>query len=225
MSSFLNPVYILAILIAVTVHECAHAYVARRLGDRTAEFAGRLTLNPLAHLDPLGALLFITVGFGWAKPVPVDPRYLRNPRRDNALIALAGPVSNLILAFIAYCGLVLLFAVSPHTSGELLSIGGSGSLGIRFVAQLLSTSLFANLALMAFNFLPVPPLDGSKILQPFIPWRYQDLYEEFLSRGPMLLFALLIAESFLPIRIISGWVHGIVTIVLSTFDLLGGLFL
>lgn len=225
MSTFLNPVYILAILIAVTVHECAHALAAKRLGDRTAEFAGRLTLNPLSHLDPLGALLFITVGFGWAKPVPVDPRHLRHPVRDNAIIALAGPVSNLALAFAAYLLLAVLFAVSPHSSMDLLSMGGSGPVGLRFVAQLLSTSIFVNLALMAFNFLPVPPLDGSKILQPFIPWQYQDMYEEFLARGPMILFGLLILEAFLPIRIISGWVHGIISIVLNLFDLVGGLFL
>lgn len=224
--AFLSPIYILAILTAVTVHEWAHAYAAKRLGDRTAEFAGRLTLNPLAHIDPLGALLFITVGFGWAKPVPVDPRYLAHPSRDNALIALAGPLSNLFLGFLAYIGLVAIFAASPHSSVELLSGGGDGPLAIRFASQFLHTSLFANLALMAFNFLPLPPLDGSKILEPFIPWDYRRHYEEFLQRGPLLLFLLIIGESFLPFPIISAWVHGIVTLVLNVFfRIAGGLFL
>ena len=105
---FLNPIFILSILIALTVHEWAHAFVANRLGDPTAREMGRLTLNPIVHLDPMGTILFLLVGFGWGKPVPVNERYFHHPKRDTALVAAAGPVSNLVLAFIAFIALSLL---------------------------------------------------------------------------------------------------------------------
>src|SRR4051794_28802693 len=107
MFPFLNPAYIIAILFALSFHEAAHAWMANKLGDSTAKIEGRLTLNPLAHLDPIGTLLFIAVGFGWGKPVPVNPYYFRNPKRDSALTALAGPVSNLILAAVSFILLLL----------------------------------------------------------------------------------------------------------------------
>jgi Zn-dependent protease len=204
---FIQPTYLLAALIAITVHEASHALVAKRLGDRTAELLGRLTLNPLAHLDPIGSLMFLLIGFGWAKPVPIDPRYLSSPKRDLALISLAGPVSNLLLAIVAF---VLLSVIAPafsHGQIELLLAGARGSNPfLTALVQFLQQCVTVNVLLMAFNLLPIAPLDGSKIVQAFVPWQYADQYEEFMRRGPMILLALLIAEDLLGIPLISRWV-------------------
>lgn len=193
----LNPVTILAILIALSVHEAAHAWVAKQLGDPTADLEGRVTLNPLAHLDPLGALLFLAVGFGWGKPVPVDPRNFRHPLRDNALVALAGPVSNLLLAILST---LLLLAVPQHAS----------STAMQLLVILLQSSIILNLSLMAFNLLPIAPLDGSKILAPLVPLRYLDRYEDFMRIGPWVLLGVLLAERLLNVPILTWWVGSIV---------------
>ena len=141
-----------ALLIAVTVHELAHALVADRLGDPTARRLGRITLNPLPHIDPLGALAFILAGFGWAKPVPVEARNLRHPVRDMALVAAAGPLSNFAAAFVALVALRLLVRVGS---------------AFPFVAEPLGGVLFwvylFNLALGIFNLIPLPPLDGGHL--------------------------------------------------------------
>lgn len=220
---FFRPTYIIAVLIAIAVHECAHAYAAYRLGDDTAKHAGRLTLNPLAHLDPMGALLFLVVGFGWAKPVPVNPARLGRPKRDNALVALAGPASNLLLAGIAFAGLLLL-GISWGGSFDLLSLRGASVLQT-FLLQLCGSLLFVNLALMAFNLFPVAPLDGSKILEGFVPYRHELEYERFMQYGPYILLGLLLFESFLPFPILSGWVFGISDAVLGVFEIFAGVLL
>ena len=142
-------VYALALVVAISIHEFAHAWVADRLGDPTARAMGRLTVNPLAHLDPLGTLTLLLVGFGWGRPVPFDPYNLQNPKRDGALIALAGPASNLILAG-ALAGLVRLV---PNPL--LLAIA--------------TPILALNVMLAVFNFVPVYPLDGEKILLGLLP--------------------------------------------------------
>ncbi len=210
------PLTIIAILVAITVHECAHALAAKWLGDSTAESMGRLTLNPIAHIDPLGAILFVLVGFGWAKPVPVDPRNFRHPVRDNALVALAGPVSNLLLAFLfAVLGTVLPLGV-PVLGGSALAAGDAARTMLTIFIVL---SIRLNLGLMAFNLLLIPPLDGGNILRMFIPWRYADRYEDFMRYGPWILLAVLVAESFLNIPILSAWVFGIENAVLSLFAL------
>lgn len=217
--SFLQPTYLLAALAAITVHEAAHALAAKRLGDRTAEIMGRLTLNPLAHLDLLGSILFLTVGFGWAKPVPVDPRYFRHPVRDMALVALAGPASNLILAALAYLALATVApALSDVQLMALMDGNGVGNPLFSVFLQFLRHSIFVNLALMAFNLLPIAPLDGSKILQPFIPLAWADLYDEFLMRGPYVLLILILAGDFLGLPFLSQWVFGISSVVLSVFE-------
>lgn len=216
--SFLQPTYLLAALLAITIHEACHAFAAKRLGDDTAEMMGRLTLNPLSHLDLLGSILFLTVGFGWAKPVPVDPRNFRHPVRDMALVALAGPVSNLVLAAFAYVILSFLAPALSHGSlSALLNGSASGNPLLTVVFQFLGQSLFVNLALMAFNLLPVAPLDGSKILQAFIPWRWSDLYDEFLMRGPWILLILILAGDFLGFPLLSTWVFTISSWVLKAF--------
>lgn len=143
-------------VVALTVHEFAHAFTADKLGDPTPRSYGRLTLNPLAHLDPLGTLAIIMIGFGWAKPVPFDVYNLRNPRRDSMLIALAGPASNLILAVIIS---VLLKFLAP----SILSL-------------VLGYIVLGNISLAIFNLIPIFPLDGEKILGGLLP---AELYREY----------------------------------------------
>ncbi len=153
-----------AILLALTVHEFAHGYVAYRLGDPTAKSMGRLTLNPLKHLDPLGTLAFFIIKIGWAKPVPVNPNYFKNPRKDMLWVALAGPVVNLILAVIsaiAVKAVWFLAATLPYSSiAEAILVP---------LNMVLMASVWINLVLCIFNFLPIPPLDGSKILAGILP--------------------------------------------------------
>lgn len=224
MSPFLSPPFIISILIALSVHEWAHAYAAWKLGDNTAKYEGRLTLNPMSHLDPLGTIMFLLVGFGWGKPVPVDPHYFKHPKRDNAIVALAGPLSNFVLAWIAFIG--LLFLAKDEMSGSVMGLltmkGNANPLAVA-LTQIFSTSLFINLALMAFNLLPIAPLDGSKILHAFIPYRHENSYMEFMQRGPMILLLLIIAERMLNIGILGAWVFGIIGPILASMIGIGSL--
>ena len=212
---FLSAPYIIAILIALSVHEWAHGFVAWRLGDPTAKYEGRLTLNPIAHLDPLGTIMFVIIGFGWGKPVPVNPRYFRNMKRDMSLTSLAGPFSNLCLAIVAIVLLRLFFSdVLSPSPGSLLPHGGGASI-TQFVADILKSSLFVNLGLMAFNLLPIAPLDGSKILLPFIPVRYEVPYYQFMQYGPYILLVLILAENAFGFSLISLWTLSIIHAVLQ----------
>ncbi len=170
------------ILFALTVHEYAHGMVAYRLGDPTAKHAGRLTLNPLSHLDPMGTIMLFLVGLGWAKPVPVDPRYFANPKRDMLLVALAGPAANMGLALLS--GLVIRFLTSDPSA--FLS-GAPGTILISMMVR----SLQINLMLAVFNLLPVPPLDGSKIMYGLLPPQYDHLAYNLERYGPMVLFGLI----------------------------------
>jgi len=180
---FINPfsffVWIVALLTALTIHEFSHAFVADRLGDPTAKLMGRLTLNPLAHLDPLGTLFLLFARVGWGKPVPVDPFNLRNPRGDSALISLAGPTSNLILALI----LSLTLRLIPH-------------LPVPHFLFLLIQAFFIpmvilNVSLGIFNLLPLGPLDGFKIVGGFLPKKFAYQWEELETYGLLFLFMLL----------------------------------
>ena len=173
------------ILIALTVHEVAHGWMAYKLGDPTAKTMGRLTLNPLKHLDPIGALCMLFFHFGWAKPVPIDSRYFKKPKRDVALTALAGPVSNILMAF---CG-ILLFSILRTV---FVQVGAASSFGAT-IQQLVLYLLFyfysLNLSLAVFNFLPVPPLDGSRIFLVFLPQKYYFgimQYERYIQLALML---------------------------------------
>lgn len=196
-------------LIALTVHEVSHGLVALWLGDPTAKNEGRLTLNPLAHLDMFGTLMFMMVGFGWAKPVPVNPSYFRGSiKKGMTLTALAGPTSNLILAI-----LTLLIAKIVFTLNIQADLGVS-----RFFAEFFQYMLFLNLGLMAFNLLPVAPLDGSKILAMFIPYHHEQKYEDYLRNGPMILLALLIGERMLGIPLIIGWISIIISPMLVVME-------
>lgn len=223
MSAFINPTFIISILIALSFHEFAHGFIANKLGDPTAEEQGRLTLNPVAHLDPLGSLLFLLVGFGWGKPVPVDPRYFRHPKRDTALVSLAGPASNFLLAGVFFLLYMLVMRRAPATSVlGLLSVPVQGSVGMVFLRGLFQSSIFVNLGLMSFNLLPVAPLDGSKILQAFIPLRYELEYERFMRWGPFVLLGIFLAETVLPFSILSAWILTISHAALELFRMLFG---
>lgn len=162
-------IWIAALLLAITVHEFSHAFAADKLGDPTPRIQGRLTLNPLAHLDPLGTLMLILVRFGWGKPVVFDPYNLQNPRRDSALISLAGPLSNFILAAIL-------------------------SIILRLTAfDILVPFIFLNILLGTFNLIPIHPLDGGKILVGILPPKEAHIVDIFLARNGLylLLFAIL----------------------------------
>jgi len=218
--TFLNPTFIIAILIALTVHEWAHGYVAYKLGDPTAKMNYRLTLNPLSHLDPIGTLMFFVIGFGWAKPVPIDPRYFKNPKRDITLVALAGPGANFIMAFICFFLLALLFEWQGTSAMSLLNAGGNESVVLLLLERILSRCIFVNLALMAFNLLPIAPLDGSKILHAFIPLKYEREYYTFMQRGPVILLILILAGVVFGIPILSAWVFGIMTPILQLMGII-----
>lgn len=152
-----------AILMALTFHEFFHGYVAYRLGDPTAKNQGRLTLNPFKHLDPLGALAFFLIKIGWAKPVPVNPNYFQDPQKDMVWVALAGPAVNLALAII--CAFLAKFTESIYPLIAHYSIAHST---LQPLYSFLVYSVEINLILCIFNFLPIPPLDGSKILAGFL---------------------------------------------------------
>ncbi|MBM3230915.1 site-2 protease family protein [Candidatus Peregrinibacteria bacterium] len=216
MLPYLSPTTIIAILIAVAVHEWAHGFAAYRLGDPTAKDLGRLTLNPVAHLDPIGTLLFLFVGFGWGKPVPVDPRYFRNYRRDGAITAFAGPLSNLILAFGSFA-LAKVIGIAPEVLGAsgVLLAPDNQPLILNFMSELLGDMVLINLVLMAFNLLPVAPLDGSKVVQLWVPVRYDDMYEDYLQKGPWILLALIVAGHAFHLPILSWWISIILTPMLS----------
>lgn len=215
---FLTPTFIIAVLVALSVHEWAHGFVAYKLGDPTAKYEGRLTLNPISHLDPIGTMLFVLVGFGWGKPVPVNPQYFKNYKRDTALVAIAGPVSNLLLALAAFA-LLMLFGkenllFSPVFTAEPSTLAKVG-------IELLTDFLQINLVLMAFNLLPIAPLDGSKVLRPFIPAQYDNQYEEFLRNGPKILLILIIASRLFNLPVFSLWINLILSPVLLLFSLIG----
>lgn len=216
MSEVLNAPFIIALLVALTVHEWAHAFVADRLGDPTPRMEGRLTLNPIAHLDLLGTILFFLVHFGWGKPVPVDPRYFKHPKRDNALVALAGPGSNLVIAFVAFFALRFIAPqVEVGAAEELLFTSGIGERLQVFFVQICANLLFLNLALMAFNLLPIAPLDGSKILEAFIPLRYEEDYDRIMHYGPFILLGLLVLERAMNLPILVTWIQWIMDGVLG----------
>ncbi len=174
------------VLMAVTFHEVAHGYVANWLGDPTARLAGRLTLNPLKHLDILGVLVFlVTRMIGWAKPVPVDPRYFRDPRRGMMLVALAGPATNFLLA-VAFA--LAFRAVEAGAAG--IAPGSAAFRVLEPLAYMCAAGVTVNLALGLFNLLPVPPLDGSNILAAFLPPRAAMHYMAFGRWGFFLLLLL-----------------------------------
>ncbi len=183
------------ILLALTFHEYAHAYVAYRYGDDTAQKSGRLTLNPLRHLDPLGTIMIFLIHFGWAKPVPVNPHQLRNPKRDMLWISAAGPLSNVILALMSGILLRVLFALNG--THDRYSIAG-------IIVYMVFMSLQINLALAIFNILPIAPLDGSKILYGLLPAGYGKTILALERYGPFILIGLIIFGRATGVSILGG---------------------
>ena len=166
------------ILLALTFHEYAHAYVANRLGDDTAKQSGRLSLNPLRHLDPLGTIMIFLVHFGWAKPVPVNPYRLKNPKKDMLWISAAGPFANMVLAL--FSGILLRLLIATGGASDQTSIMG-------LLIYVVFMSLQINLALAVFNILPIAPLDGSKILSGLLPDGFGKMFYIMERYGPFIL--------------------------------------
>lgn len=194
-----NPIYLilllLSLVVAIDIHEFSHAWMAETLGDPTPRLAGRLSLNPLAHLDPMGSLALLLFGFGWGKPVPIDPYNLRNPRKDSALISLAGPASNLILALI----LALLLKFVPIIS--LLSLP-------------LAILISLNVTLGVFNLLPLGPLDGAKILVGFLPLDLANQTEDFFNKYGLILMIFVLFPFFGNTSLATGIISPIINLIL-----------
>jgi len=181
-SLFTYLVRAMVLLTAIPIHECAHAWASNKLGDPTAKNLGRLTLNPLPHLDLIGSVLMLFTGFGWAKPVPVDPRYFKKPKQGMAITALAGPASNFVLAYVSTIIYSMLFAVA-QVKGESTGLG----LALTFFSLLISL----NIGLGIFNLIPFPPLDGSKVLAMFLPDRWYGRWMQLERYGMIVLMAAL----------------------------------
>lgn len=181
---FIQQLVILAppFLFALTFHELAHGYVAWNLGDPTAKNAGRLSMNPLKHLDPLGVIAFIIMKIGWAKPVPVDPRYFKDPQKGMLLVALAGPAANVVMAIVSAI-LAKLLITMPFIPIFIL----------KPMVGMLVASVWINIMLAVFNCLPIPPLDGSKVLMGILPPETARSYAKLEPFGFILLLVLFYA--------------------------------
>jgi Zn-dependent protease len=180
-----------AILYALTIHEYFHGWTANKFGDPTARLQGRLTLNPLAHIDILGAICFVIAHFGWGKPVPINPNNFRNPRRDNVIVSFAGPASNFVSALVF---------------GIIFQILRSTSLPMNISAvfyNLLLTGIIMNLSLAFFNMIPLFPLDGSHILEGLLPYPMAMKYKEIERYSPFILLGLIIMGNFTGVSIFS----------------------
>ncbi len=164
--------YAALVFVMLPVHELAHAWAATRLGDDTPRWHGRLSFNPLKHLDPIGTVMLVLFGFGYARPVPINPRNFSNPKRDTALTALAGPASNVLMALLS----LLLFRMAQLATGNKILLAYAGVMLVSVFARI-------NLQLAVFNLLPIPPLDGSRIFSAVLPARvtwFLDRYHEHL---------------------------------------------
>lgn len=205
-----NPInatlYFLAFVVALTFHECSHALAAYKLGDPTARNMGRLTLNPLKHLDLMGTLLLLLVGFGWAKPVPVNPRNYRNPKRDDIIVSLAGITSNILLAFLA-------------TPIYMLTIKHGSNIAL-VVSWFIYTFIQTNIVLALFNLIPISPLDGSHVLEDLLmPVCGPKPFLWLRQYGRYLLIVVLIALNYTGVLgTASGWVFNAFCRVFSFLD-------
>lgn len=209
---FSNPfsffLWLIALLTAITIHEFSHALMADRLGDPTAKLMGRLTLNPLAHLDPLGTLFLLFARVGWGKPVPVDPFNLRNPRRDSALISLAGPAANLILATL----LSFLLRLLPSLPSSL-SFYSQKNFVYLLLQSFFLPMIFLNVGLAVFNLLPFGPLDGFKIVGGLLPKNLAYQWDELENYG--LFFLLLLLLPGFGGALLGNLIHPVIALILK----------
>ncbi len=167
-----------AVLLALSVHEAAHAYAAYKCGDPTARNLGRMTMDPLKHLDPIGTICLLLFHFGWAKPVPVNSRNFKHPRRDNVLVSLSGIIANMILSFVAYA----IFHIVSY---------GFGFQNVIF-QNIMSYIILLNITLAVFNILPIPPLDGFQVLSSFLPYKAQGVVNVLQRYGFIILLILIV---------------------------------
>ena len=203
----------IVLLTAIPVHEAAHAYVADRMGDPTGKYMGRLTLNPAAHFDLIGSLAMIFTGIGWAKPVPVNPRNFRDPKKGMAISAAAGPVSNLIVAGVSLAVAKILMYVSFATGANTV---------ISTLFTIFRTMCYINISLAIFNLIPIPPFDGSRIFNYFMPDKFYFKvmeYEQYIMIGLLLLLFTGILD--LPLGLINGVVFGVLDKLTYFIDVFG----
>ncbi len=212
-AAFVRLVVLVAfsLMVAVTVHEFSHALVANGLGDTTARRLGRLSLNPVRHLDPAGTLMMLIAGFGWGKPVPVDPNRLAHGRTGTALVAAAGPLSNLMVAFVlaAPVKLGLLGSTHPDLNRVAHVMTGGVWEGAADIAGLV---IFFNLLLAVFNLIPLSPLDGSRVLAGLIPAQNAGEYARLQRNGPAILVGIVLVDYALGLGILWGIIGPIVRV-------------
>jgi Zn-dependent protease len=216
----IDQLYILPILLfSVVIHEVAHGYMAFKLGDPTAKILGRLTLNPLPHIDPIGSIFIplfslLTAGsvfIAWAKPVPVNAGNFARPRRDDLLVSIVGPGSNIVLAFVCSVAVILLSAAA-----SVVSVGQSTLMidGVEFLLKMFYSGIYLNIILAVFNLIPVPPLDGSHVLAAFLPAHLAQKYRSIGFAGILLIIFLMRVPA------VSGTFHAIIEGVFTPFNAL-----
>ncbi len=189
-------------LMAITCHEVSHGFVAKIFGDNTASRMGRLTLNPLKHMDIIGTLMVFIIGFGWAKPVPVNFNNLRNPKRDMIWVAAVGPVTNFCLAFFSAMLMRLILSVAAGISGGVLAMF------VKPIVLMLAFSVYINLLLAIFNLIPVPPLDGGRVAVGLLPYRQAVAYSRIEPFGIFIILALIFLPDLLHLPSVFDYVIG-----------------
>lgn len=207
------------LILALTFHEYAHAKAADKLGDPTPESQGRLTLNPMAHMDPMGTICLLFAGFGWGKPVQVNPSYFRNPAKANMQVALAGPVMNFILAFVLF---VILAIISLFTPALQAVVTASASAKIWIVIyEIVFSAALLNVSLGVFNLIPVPPLDGSKIFAYFLRGKAREFLYTLENYSGIIIFILFITEipSYIVAPLVSWISQGMLILIGWIFEL------
>ena len=211
----LTVLVVLSLVVAITVHEFSHALVAVGLGDNTAKRLGRLSLNPLRHLDPSGTVMMLLAGFGWGKPVPVDPHRLAHGHTGTALVAGAGPLSNVLVAFLLAIPIKLGLLDSTQPALNRVAHVMTGGF-LEGVADIVGLVIFFNLLLAVFNLIPLSPLDGSRVLARLVPSHRASEYARLQQFGPAILVTLIMFDFFLGIgilwRIIGPVVRGLTSV-------------